>query len=56
MMIQRVEMCISLVKLAFEFVVVVAEAVGTVIHENSSNSHHSIHEYSPFIPFVGFLP
>ncbi|MBA0682990.1 hypothetical protein Goari_024671, partial [Gossypium aridum] len=36
MVLQRLEMCVELMKLAVEFVVVVAEAVGIVIHQNHS--------------------
>ncbi|MBA0799196.1 hypothetical protein Gohar_009726 [Gossypium harknessii] len=36
MVLQRLEICVELMKLAVEFVVVVAEAVGIVIHQNHS--------------------
>lgn len=59
MVIQRLEMCMELLKMAIEFVIVVAEAVGMVIQENMSpnssaqrfRSHHI-----PSVPFVGFFP
>ncbi|KAG5625079.1 hypothetical protein H5410_010297 [Solanum commersonii] len=37
MVIQRLEVCIEMVKLVFEFFVVFVEAVGTVISQNGSS-------------------
>ncbi|MBA0843028.1 hypothetical protein Goarm_000248, partial [Gossypium armourianum] len=37
MVLQRLEMCVEMVKLVIKFVIVVAEAVGIVIHQNDSN-------------------
>ncbi|XP_019057403.1 PREDICTED: uncharacterized protein LOC109116438 [Tarenaya hassleriana] len=34
MMIKRIELCIEILKIAMEFVVVVAEAIGTVLHQH----------------------
>ncbi|EEF40468.1 conserved hypothetical protein [Ricinus communis] len=54
MVIQRLEMCVALVKIAMEFVIVVAEAIGVVIQQNtSSSSHLPIHHSSGPVPFVG---
>uniref|UniRef100_A0A1S8ACW1 Uncharacterized protein n=1 Tax=Citrus limon TaxID=2708 RepID=A0A1S8ACW1_CITLI len=57
MMIQRLEMCIELVKLAIEFVLVVAEAVGAVIHRNESPENISTTTFviAP-APLVGIIP
>ncbi|PON78916.1 hypothetical protein PanWU01x14_014170 [Parasponia andersonii] len=62
MVIQRLEMCIEMVKMAIEFVIVVAEAVGVVIQQNSSSSPQPLRstnsalQSSAYLPFIGFLP
>lgn len=59
MMIQRLEICVELVKLAIEFVMVVAEAVGLVIHESSAVPARSLagnRSFSASLPYVGFIP
>ncbi|KAM6541696.1 hypothetical protein CsatB_006143 [Cannabis sativa] len=60
MVIQRLEMCIEMVKMAIDFVIVVAEAVEIVIHQNSSpsssSSRNSALQSTAHVPFVGFLP
>ncbi|KAB2047366.1 hypothetical protein ERO13_A13G037400v2 [Gossypium hirsutum] len=61
MVLQRLEICVQMVKLVIEFVIVVAEAVGIVIHQNDSNrpvimSMPSRSFAAPPVPFVGFLP
>ncbi|KAK4740073.1 hypothetical protein R3W88_003770 [Solanum pinnatisectum] len=55
MVIQRLEMCIEMVKLVFEFFVVFVEAVGTVISQNDSSlvDRNYIHATTPYI---GLLP
>ena len=57
MVIQRLEMCISLLKMAVEFVLVFAEAVGLVINHNATallaNSASVGNDVS--VPFIGFL-
>ncbi|XP_057992920.1 uncharacterized protein LOC110634991 [Hevea brasiliensis] len=55
MMIQRLEMCIQFIRLALEFVIIVAEAVGFVIEQNTSHQLSSQHFPAP-APFVGILP
>ncbi|KAK1560237.1 hypothetical protein Q3G72_023852 [Acer saccharum] len=52
----RLGMCIELVKMAIEFVVVVAEAVSIVIHHNVTPQELSNHSYAAAVPFIGFLP
>lgn len=63
MVLQRLEICVELVKLAIEFVMVVAEAVGIVIQENENR--HVVRSAvaggrsfaAPVaVPFVGFIP
>ncbi|MBA0631566.1 hypothetical protein Godav_000426 [Gossypium davidsonii] len=54
-------MCVEMVKLVIKFVIVVAEAVGIVIHQNDSNrpvimSMPIRSHAAPSVPFVGFLP
>ncbi|KAB1993588.1 hypothetical protein ERO13_D13G035700v2 [Gossypium hirsutum] len=61
MVLQRLEMCVEMVKLVIKFVIVVAEAVGIVIHQNDSNrpvimSMPIRSHAAPSVPFVGFLP
>nr|XP_009772747.1 PREDICTED: uncharacterized protein LOC104223091 [Nicotiana sylvestris] len=58
MAIQRLEICIEMVKMAIEFVTVFVEAVGTVIcKDNSSSSSSSTLESNILpIPYVGLLP
>ena len=57
MVIQRLEMCISLLKMAVEFVLVFAEAVGLVVNHNATpllaNSASVGNDVS--VPFIGFL-
>ncbi|OMP01570.1 hypothetical protein COLO4_11728 [Corchorus olitorius] len=61
MVLQRLEICVELLKLAIDFVIVVAEAVGVVIQQSertppmiAAASGRSISSTS--VPFVGFLP
>ncbi|KDP38247.1 hypothetical protein JCGZ_04890 [Jatropha curcas] len=58
MVIQRLEMCMELMKLALDFVFVVAEAIGIVIQQSTSTHSQSLpnHHFAPAVPFVGFLP
>ncbi|MBA0573034.1 hypothetical protein Golob_000329 [Gossypium lobatum] len=54
-------MCVEMVKLVIKFVIVVAEAVGIVIHQNDSNrpvimSMPIRSHAAASVPFVGFLP
>ncbi|KAK2665170.1 hypothetical protein Ddye_003744 [Dipteronia dyeriana] len=56
LIVQRLGMCIELVKMAIEFVVVVAEAVSVVIHQNVTPQELSNHSYAVAVPFIGFLP
>ncbi|KAI9181918.1 hypothetical protein LWI28_020057 [Acer negundo] len=52
----RLGMCIELVKMAIEFVMVVAEAVSIVIHHDVTPQEFSNHSYTAAVPFIGFLP
>lgn len=56
--IQRLAICIEIVKLAIKFVMFVAEAVGIVIQQNMSpDLSTSFATAAPFpLPYVGFLP
>uniref|UniRef100_M1CG44 Uncharacterized protein n=1 Tax=Solanum tuberosum TaxID=4113 RepID=M1CG44_SOLTU len=54
MVIQRLEMCIEMVKLVFEFFVVFVEAVGTVISQNDSSLIDR--NYDATTPYIGLLP
>ncbi|XP_048337162.1 uncharacterized protein LOC107411246 [Ziziphus jujuba] len=56
MVIQRIEMCVELLKMAIEFVIVVAEAVGIVIHQNMSPAFIRSSAYPTPLPFIGFYP
>lgn len=57
MVIQRWEMCMELLKLAIEFVIVVAEAVETVLQQNFPAPLTSSSVYTTnHLPFVGLLP
>lgn len=56
MVIQRLEMCIALVKLAMEFFMAVVEAIGMVIQRNGTAAPLANHHYIAPVPFVGFLP
>ncbi|KAK4847793.1 hypothetical protein QYF36_006010 [Acer negundo] len=53
---KRLGMCIELVKMAIEFVMVVAEAVSIVIHHDVTPQEFSNHSYTAAVPFIGFLP
>ncbi|CAN1307266.1 hypothetical protein LINPERPRIM_LOCUS27029 [Linum perenne] len=56
MVIHRVEMCISMAKLAVEFVLSVAEAVH-VVQQDAGYAYSSSNPASAVsVPFVGFLP
>lgn len=54
MVIQRLEMCIGMVKFVFEFVFVFIEAVGTVFSQNDSSLVDR--NYVPTVPYIGLLP
>lgn len=57
MLLQRLEICVELLKLAIEFVMVVAEAVGVVIHQNDgAPALTGSRSLGTPVPFVGFLP
>ncbi|XP_050365270.1 uncharacterized protein LOC126783782 [Argentina anserina] len=57
MVLQRLEMCVELVKLAIEFVIVVAEAVEVVLQQSFPPNLSTTSAYtSTHLPFVGFLP
>lgn len=57
MVFQRLEMCIEMVKLAIEFVIVVAEAVGTAIHQNMSPANISTSSLvAAPVPLLGIIP
>ncbi|KAJ6985410.1 hypothetical protein NC653_023385 [Populus alba x Populus x berolinensis] len=45
MVIQRLEMCIALVKLAMEFFMAVVEAIGIVIQRNGTAAPLANHHY-----------
>jgi hypothetical protein len=53
---KRVEMCMELLRLAIEFVIVVAEAVCVVIHQSSTPQLAFQLGYGNPVPFVAFLP
>ncbi|GMN37526.1 hypothetical protein TIFTF001_006891 [Ficus carica] len=57
MVIQRLEMCREMVKMAIQFVMVVAEAVVVVMHQNPAlpATNSALTAATP-VPFVGFLP
>ncbi|XVF67640.1 hypothetical protein PTKIN_Ptkin10aG0137600 [Pterospermum kingtungense] len=57
MVLKRLEICLELVRLAIEFIVVVAEAVGIVIHQNDDRPVAITAVSRSFVgpvPFVGF--
>ncbi|KAF3435685.1 hypothetical protein FNV43_RR22776 [Rhamnella rubrinervis] len=59
MVIQRLEVCLELLKMAIEFVIVVAEAVGIVFQHNVSPPQllrSSAYATAPVLPFIGLLP
>ncbi|KAM5549115.1 hypothetical protein ABKV19_000507 [Rosa sericea] len=57
MVILRLDMCVELLKLAIEFVIVVAEAVEIALQQNFPPNLTSTSAYtSTHLPFVGFLP
>lgn len=56
MVIQRLELCIELLKFVIEFVVVFIEAVGTVITESTSQVLSARPAYILPTPYVGLLP
>ncbi|KAG8497941.1 hypothetical protein CXB51_006654 [Gossypium anomalum] len=57
MVLQRLEICVELMKLAVDFVVVVAEAVGIVIHQNHSPPVMTAsRSFATSVPLIGFLP
>ncbi|CAN4112275.1 unnamed protein product [Withania somnifera] len=55
MVIQRLEICIGMVKLVFEFVIGFIEAVGTVLSQNDSFSSDR-NVYVVTTPYIGLLP
>ncbi|ONH91449.1 hypothetical protein PRUPE_8G115400 [Prunus persica] len=56
MVIQRLEMCLELLKLALEFVLLVAQAVEIALQHNMSPfTSYSAYSSVP-VHFVGFLP
>ncbi|XP_019092497.1 PREDICTED: uncharacterized protein LOC109129214 [Camelina sativa] len=65
MVIKRIELCIGIMKIAMEFLVVVADAVRTFLsHSSPPHAHHrhglysySPSPYRPSSPYIiGFLP
>ncbi|CAN4107639.1 unnamed protein product [Withania somnifera] len=54
MVIQRLGICIGMVKLVFEFIVIFIEAVGIVISQNDSSSAER--NYVSIVPYIGLLP
>ncbi|KAJ6716679.1 hypothetical protein OIU74_009248 [Salix koriyanagi] len=56
MVIQRLEMCIVLVKLAMELIMAVAESIGIFIQQNGTAAPLANRLYTAPVPFVGFLP
>lgn len=58
MVIQRLEMCMDLLKLAFELVLVIAHAVEVALLHNFSPqlTSYSSHYSTAPVNFVGFLP
>ncbi|KAK8568141.1 hypothetical protein V6N13_106077 [Hibiscus sabdariffa] len=61
MPLQRLEICVGMLKLVVEFVVVVAESVGIVIHQNDSNRSVATtmlrrsNPAAPSVPLLGGL-
>ncbi|KAK4258729.1 hypothetical protein QN277_005144 [Acacia crassicarpa] len=55
MVIKRIELCIYLVKMAIQFVIIVAETV-VVIQERTSEPLSNLNRAATPIPFSGFLP
>ncbi|PIN08290.1 hypothetical protein CDL12_19143 [Handroanthus impetiginosus] len=53
---QKMEMCLLLLKIAVEFVVVFVEAIGSVIIHNDSALSRYPNYAVPYVPFVGLLP
>uniref|UniRef100_M1CG45 Uncharacterized protein n=1 Tax=Solanum tuberosum TaxID=4113 RepID=M1CG45_SOLTU len=54
MVIQRLEMCIGIMELVFEFIIVFIEAVGTVFSQNHSSPAER--NYVAAVPYIGLLP
>ncbi|KAI4295612.1 hypothetical protein L6164_035638 [Bauhinia variegata] len=55
MVIQRIELCINLVRMAIEFVMVVAETVVN-IQERTTESLVQLNRPTTHVPLSGFLP
>ncbi|CAN4112274.1 unnamed protein product [Withania somnifera] len=53
MVIQRLEICIGMVKLVFDFIVLFIEAVDTVISQNDSTSAER--NYRSIVPYIGLF-
>ncbi|KAL7082676.1 hypothetical protein ACP275_14G115900 [Erythranthe tilingii] len=52
---QKLEMCIEVLKFAIEFVIVFVEAVGSVINQTSdSSSLSAVPNHT--VPYIGLLP
>ncbi|KMT00553.1 hypothetical protein BVRB_9g218520 [Beta vulgaris subsp. vulgaris] len=65
MILKEVEMCVELMKLGLEFVVVVADAVKTVVHRNLDADDVQLpaqerinlnYDYQVPFPYPGILP
>ncbi|KAA0031272.1 hypothetical protein Csa_017301 [Cucumis sativus] len=54
--IQRLELCLELLRMAINFVVVVAESVGDVIHRECQPQALPTAGGRVPVPFVGFYP
>lgn len=55
MMIQKVEMCMQLLKLAYEFVLVFIEAIDYVLHQD--NQTQRVYSSAPYPNlYIGLLP
>ncbi|KAK4377259.1 hypothetical protein RND71_003555 [Anisodus tanguticus] len=53
MVIQKLEICIEMVKMAIEIVIVFVDAVGTVVSKDNSSSSTTHSNILP-TPYVGF--
>ncbi|KAK4740074.1 hypothetical protein R3W88_003771 [Solanum pinnatisectum] len=54
MVIQRLEMCIGIMELVFEFIIVFIEAVSTVFCQNDTSPAER--NYITAVPYIGLLP
>ncbi|KAJ8766630.1 hypothetical protein K2173_001150 [Erythroxylum novogranatense] len=53
--LQRLEMCVTLVRLAMECVIILAQAIGILLEQNRSPQILNRSYVAP-VPFIGYLP